>query len=70
VEGLALIDVDLVVELELDVVGGLLRVGVAAEGEARGFEVELHRFFGHVGDGYREVDEVLGWVGGGGALGP
>ena len=70
VEGFALGDVDLLVEFELDVICCLFRVRVSGERQARGFEVEFHRFFGDVGDGYREVDDVLGLVGGGGALGP
>lgn len=62
------VDVDVAVELELDVVGGLLGLGVAAEGEAAGLEVDLG--LGDVGRGDREGDVVVLGVRGGGALGP
>lgn len=62
------VDVDVAVELELDVVGGFLGLGVAGEGEAGGLEVD--RGLGDVGGGDREGDVVALGVGAGGALGP
>jgi len=62
------VDVDLGIELEFHVVGGLLGLGVAGEGEAAGLQVDLG--LGNVGGGDREGDVVALGVGGRGALGP
>lgn len=66
----ALGGVDLGVQLELDMVRLLKGGGGAGEGDGGGLEVELQVFFGDVGDGDGQVDEVLGGVGRRGALGP
>lgn len=67
---LALGGVDLAPELELDVVLLLESGRGAGEVEAGGLEVEGEAILGHVGDRDGKVDEVLGWVGDGGSLGP
>ena len=67
---LALLDVDFARELELDVVGGLLRVGVAGEGQGGWFQVDFEGFVGHVGGRDGEEDVVALWVRGRGALSP
>jgi hypothetical protein len=70
VVGLARAGVDLLVELELHVVVGLLGLGVAGEVEVAGLDVELDGFGRDVGDHDREEDVVLLRLGGGRALGP
>ena len=70
VVGLARAGVDLLVEFELDVVVGLLRLGVAGEVEEAGLDVELDGLGRDVGDHDREEDVVLLGLGGRGALGP
>lgn len=67
---LALLRVNLAVQLEVEVEVLLQGVGVAVKGQARGLEVELEAGGGDVRDGDGQVDEVLGGVGGAGALGP
>lgn len=62
--------VDVGVEVESDGVVGFLALGVAAEGEGGGLEVELDFGGGHVGGGNGEEDVVFGGFAGGGALCP
>ncbi len=62
---LGVLDVDLGVEFEFEVVGGLLGFRGAAEGEAGGLYVELDLLFGDIGRGDGQVDEVLLRIGGG-----
>lgn len=59
---LALLLVDLGVELEVDLVCPLEGVGVAAEAEALGLQLELEVVRLDVGDVDGEVDEVLGSI--------
>jgi hypothetical protein len=70
VVGLGLCRVDLGVELELDVVLALEGGRGAGEGEGSGLKVDLDIRGGDVRDGDSKVDEVLGGVGGRGALRP
>lgn len=56
---LAVVDIDLGVELKLNVVRLLQAVGLAAEGDAGGLEVKLQVFGLAVGHGDGEVDVVL-----------
>jgi len=67
---LAVLDVDLGVELEVQLVGALQGVGEAAEGETGGLQVQLEVLLLDVGYGDGEVDIVLCGVGLIGALGP
>lgn len=67
---LALLGVDVGVEVDLDVVSGLLGIRVASKGKASGLEVEFHVFGWHIGDGDGEPDIVLFSVAGAGALSP
>ena len=67
---LAVLDVDLAVEFQLDMVGRLLGVGVAGEGQGVGLEVEFEGLVGDVGGGDCEVNVITFRVTGGGALGP
>ena len=67
---LAVLGVDLGIEFELQVVGCLFGVRVAAEGEGGGFQVDFEGFGGDVGGGDGEVDVISLGVGGRGALGP
>jgi hypothetical protein len=60
---LAVVDIDLGEELELDVVRLLQAVGLAAEGEAGGLEIKLEVLLLAVGHGDGEVDVVLLWLG-------
>lgn len=70
VVGLRFSDVDLREELNVQVVGRLLAVGRAGEGQAIGGQVELERFGGNIGHGDGQEDVVLFDVGRGGALRP
>lgn len=67
---LAVLDVDLAVEGELEVVGGLLGVGQTLEVQAVGLKVQLEVLLLHVRDDNGEVDEVLLGIRVGRALGP
>lgn len=46
---LAILDINLAVELKLDVVGGFLGVGVAGESEGSGLEINFEGFIGNIG---------------------
>ena len=67
---LAVLDVDLAVEGELEVVGCLLGVGETLEVQAIGLEVQLEVVLLHIGNDNGEVDEVLLGVRVGRALSP
>jgi len=56
---LALLGINLLEEFELDVVGGLFRVGVSSEVEESGLNVEFDLLGIYVWDGDGEVDMVL-----------
>lgn len=60
---LAVVDINLGEELELNVVRLLQAVGLAAEGEAGGLEVKLQVLGLAVRHGDGEVDVVLLWLG-------
>ena len=70
VPGLAAVDIDLAEQLQGDMVGGLLGVGVTSEADAGGLQLELSRRFRNIGDGEGDEEDVLGGVSAGGALGP
>ena len=59
---LAILWVDLGPQIHLDVVGGLLGLGVAGECELVGLEVQLHVLGGDIGDGDGEEDVVALWI--------
>ena len=67
---LAVLGVDLGVELKLDMIVALQGVRVAVEGQGSGLQVELEALLGYIGDGDSEVDEVLLGIRAGRALGP
>lgn len=61
---LGVLEVDLVQELELQMVGLLQRIALALKGQAGGLQVQLRVFWLAVRDGDGEVDVVLLGVGG------
>lgn len=67
---LARADINFTVELKLDMVVSLERVGVAREGEGLGLEVELEVCRLDVGYGDSQINEVLSCVGLVGSLSP
>lgn len=67
---LALGGVDIGIELEVDVVLALERLGGTGEGEGVGLEVQLDVILRDVRDRDGQVDEVLAGIGGRGALSP
>lgn len=67
---LALGGVDIGIELEVDVVLALERLGGTGEGEGVGLEVQLDVVLRDVRDRDGQVDEVLAGIGGRGALSP
>lgn len=67
---LALLGVDLSVEVELNVIFSLQSTRGTSEGQLGGLKVKLKILLGDIGDGDGQVDEVLSSIGSGRALGP
>lgn len=59
--GLGVFDIDLGVEFQLYVIGGLFGVGMAGEGEAGGLQIDVD--FGDIRRGDCQIDVVLLCVG-------
>lgn len=66
--GLAVLGVDFTVQFKFDVVSSVFGIGIAGEGQAGGFQVEIN--FGGVRSRNGEVDVVFFRVGVGRTLGP
>ena len=60
---LAFSDIDLRKEIEVEVIGGFLRLGGSSKSEASGLEIKLHGFGSNVGHRDGEINVVFGGIG-------